>query len=233
MFPCRSGMEEAWTQAVAFCETITASSTTATDYPPEATADWQCGKSEELYLSACACGPACTPTPVPQPCTDSWTSGQTNGLIDGEFECGELGPWIATEIDTAAVAEVDTPGKMGDETYAFYASLQRPRETPEQGVSVRLTSPAVSVIPRVPMKVSYWTFFDNDDAGFVGLKINGLPKKTTNARDLGTGAWNLNEYVWTPEYEIDGHEMVVEFEFLFGDVPSVQGVDGIIVNWFH
>ena len=87
------------------------------------------------------------------------------------------------------------------------------------------------------MRVTYWLFFDNFDGGFVGLKINGLPRQTTDARDFdGVAVWKKRDFVFTPGTDEgdDGTEMRIEFEVLFGgDVPMATGLDGVEAEWLH
>ena len=140
-------------------------------------------------------------------------------------------------VNTAAAYNVSAPGHSGPDTNALYVSLLGPRETPVLGASARISSRAVAVVPNVPLRVAYWLFFDNFDGVFVGLKINGLPRQTTDSRHLdGVAVWKKRDFVFTPGTDEgdDGTEMRIEFEVLFGgDVPMATGLDGVEVAWLH
>ncbi|KAH6678711.1 hypothetical protein B0J14DRAFT_615374 [Halenospora varia] len=120
----------------------------------------------------------------------------TGILPDGEFECG-LGSWTAQTPDSAAIATVKSGNAfIGDK--AFEVVFTPPPKTPQLGVSARLLSKKLDVIPGTTYLLQFYTFFDNGDAGFIGIQINDQPLYTIDARDKGFGFYNLNEVVWKP-----------------------------------
>jgi hypothetical protein len=123
--------------------------------------------------------------------------------------------------DTSARAFIGAPGNTL--SHAFEVDLVRASNHTELGVSARITSDPIPVTFGHNYTLRYWTFFNGPDNGFVGLMINNKPYKTTDARDLGWGAFHFNEFNWTataPAAEI-------RFEFLFGPAGSVDKIDTI------
>jgi len=83
--PCQAPV--IWSSARAFCATITAGGTTATDYPTRATA--ACGTAPAKYLSACARSLTCTPTTSTSAPSPTSTTCLHLGLVpNGDFEYG-------------------------------------------------------------------------------------------------------------------------------------------------
>ncbi|KAK8096182.1 hypothetical protein PG999_014204 [Apiospora kogelbergensis] len=104
LFPCAS--PAALSTASAYCQTITASGTTATNHPTRAVS--ACGTTPAHYLSACASAP---PTPTSTLCPGpSPTPG--NVLPNGDFECG-LAPWTAEAPHPSSVAYRVTDSAAG------------------------------------------------------------------------------------------------------------------------
>lgn len=202
---------------------MTAGDTTATNYPSRATAF--CGTSPDRYISACSCGPTCTSstaTSTPTPCP---TAG---GLIpNGDFECG-LAPWTVQVPDPAATTALTAPGNTGNT--AFEVHLTRAPATPDNGVSARIISGTVHAAANVPGLFKFASYFDNLDAGFIGVLINGQPVYTVDARDmLPAGEWHTNQFTYTPTTD----DFTVTFEFLFGPYPSIDKIDTVSYNWLH
>lgn len=81
----------------------------------------------------------------------------------------------------------------------------------------------------MPAKLTFASFFDNGDAGFIGVLINGAPVRTVDARDRPVGVWNVNEVDYTPT----GDEVVITFEFLFGVYPSNMRIDTVGFAYLH
>jgi len=219
LFPCPS--PSAVSTASAFCATITANGVTATNYPTRATA--ACGNTPARYISACKCGPTCsTPSPTTTACATPPTP--TVGLLYGDFECG-LGSWTVQKPDSAATAGVTTNGPNTGQK-SFEVDFHAPAVSPELGVSARITSQLVPVTPGVTYTLEFYTFFDNMDAGFIGVMFNGNPVKTVDARDNGWGAWYVNRVNWTPAAGVT--TAAIRFEFLFvSTVSSVDKIDSI------
>jgi len=92
------------------------------------------------------------------------------------------------------------------------------------GVSARVLSAPIPVTPGVTYLLSYATWFDNGNAGFIGLMINDKPYQTVDAGDFGWNSWHLNKFAWTAG---PGETAaVVKFEFLFVGT-SVDRVDAV------
>jgi hypothetical protein len=222
MFPCQS--TAALSTATQFCNTITVGGSTATNFPTRATA--ACGTTVDRYLSACSCGPTCSPDPTETPCP------AFGGLIrNGDFECG-LSSWTVQVPDTAASASLSPASNTG--ATSFEIRLSRPIETPEQFISARLISQTFRVEPNVPCRLRFTTFFDNPDAGFIGVRINNRAVFTIDAKDKGSGIWNTNSVDFTPG--VDVFEAVIEFDFVFGNfagIPSIDRIDSVVFDFLH
>lgn len=110
---------------------------------------------------------------------------------------------------------------------SFEVDFHGPAPRPELGVSARITSQSVPVTPGVSYLLEFYTFFDNLDAGFVGVMFNGVPVRTVDARDNGWGAWHGNQLTWTPASGVT--TAAITFEFLFvSTVSSVDKIDSIV-----
>ncbi|KAK7990163.1 hypothetical protein PG989_010478 [Apiospora arundinis] len=212
LFLCAS--QAALSTASAYCQTITASGTTATNYPTRAVA--ACGTTPAKYLSACACGPTCassaTPTQTSTPCSafPSPTSG--NVLPNSDF-------------DSAADAHTGT--------HAFEVTLfATPATRPEQGVNARITSPQVAVARNVPYKLTFWLRFSDLRCGFVGVMVNDQPIWTVDATDHGAasvGTWTLNQVDYTPTTD----SVRVKFEYILGPALCNVRLDTVSLAPLH
>ncbi|KAK1675820.1 hypothetical protein BDP55DRAFT_632002 [Colletotrichum godetiae] len=222
LFPCPS--PSAVSSASAFCATLTAGGITATNLPTRATS--ACGTSVSRYISACACGPTCTPSSTPPCGAPSSSSG--NLLTNSDFECG-IAPWIVQNLDRYARVGV-TSAASHTGTHAFESRLLYDRNSQDPVVSVRLSTPVFSVQPGVPYKLIFWSYFDNQAAGFIGIQFNGEPKRTLDAGDLGGwGVWKVFEVEYTPVTD----KLDITLEFLYGRVASVVRVDGVEFGPLH
>ncbi|WYZ35735.1 hypothetical protein EsH8_X_000382 [Colletotrichum jinshuiense] len=219
LFPCPS--PGAVSSASAFCATITAGSTTATNFPTRATA--ACGTVASRYISACACGPTCSATPTPTPCPSF------GGLLtNGDFECG-IAPWTL-ELPDPDVSTGITSASANSGLHSFEARLLRDRPEQVPPLVTRLKSPTVPVQGNVPGKLTFAVWFDNMDAGFVGVMINGLPVSTTDARDgAGWGVWKPVSVDYTPSSDT----LQITFDFLYAGVASVVRIDSIVFDYLH
>jgi hypothetical protein len=225
MFPCQS--PAAWSTASAFCATVTAGGSTATNYPTRATA--ACGPTPDRYLSVCGCGPTCTPTPTGPTTTPSasCTPPPTVGLLpNGDFECA-LEPWTVQVPDLAAKTSITSPGNTGSK--AFQVRLFSSPSTPQMGVSARIISPRIAVAANVPCKLKFSAFFDNLEAGMIGVLINGAPVWTIDAKDKGANKWVPVAVDYTPQTDY----VTITFEFLFGLYPSIDKIDSVEFNYLH
>ncbi|KAF7559036.1 hypothetical protein G7046_g5121 [Stylonectria norvegica] len=117
MFPCQSGLENAWSTASNFCATSTAHSTTASDYPTRATD--HCGLTANSYLSVCSCGPTCTPRPT---CTS--TPRPPGAFLYNDFEC------VLPTVEVLDLAVwLENPGEFDDHPFAIWAHFRDIRIT--------------------------------------------------------------------------------------------------------
>ncbi|KAK3326096.1 hypothetical protein B0H66DRAFT_550069 [Apodospora peruviana] len=211
LFPC--GSTAALSTATAFCATVTAGGTTATNYPTRATA--ACGTAPARYISACACGPTCTTTTLPCPTV---TPGSL--LPNGDFECG-LAPWKTEVPDSSASAGVTTPGNTG--THSFEVVLSAPPATPQLGVSARVISATVPVEVGATYTLTFYTNFSDFGNGFIGVMANGSPIYTIDAGDNGAGVGFYSKN--TVSYTASTSSVYFTFEFLFGTTSA--GIDRI------
>ncbi|KAK3685306.1 hypothetical protein B0T22DRAFT_517330 [Podospora appendiculata] len=210
LFPCSSAA--ALATATAYCATVTAGGTTATNYPTRATA--ACGTAPARYISACACGPTCTTTTPACP--------TATPPVNGDFECGGLAPWTLQVPDPSASGAVTSPGNTG--AFAFEVDLHAAPATTELGVSARIISAPFAVVPGAAYTLTFWTFFDQVDNGFIGVMVNGQPIWTVDAGDLGFGAFHKSTVPVTPTTA----SVTLTFEFLFGAVSqAVDRIDSI------
>ncbi|KAK2024769.1 hypothetical protein LX32DRAFT_655982 [Colletotrichum zoysiae] len=171
----------------------------ALNFPVRATS--ACGTAASRYLSACRCRPTCsaTPTPTPTPCP------AYGGLLpNGDFECG-VSPWTVKVPDADASAAITAlSSNSGQRSFEARLLKDRPRQDPV--LSVSAGSGVFSVQPNVPGKLTFALWFDNMDAGFVGVKFNWAPIRTVDARD-GAGWVDIVDveyhgnslcYYWSP-----------------------------------
>ncbi|KAK2000338.1 hypothetical protein LX36DRAFT_668838 [Colletotrichum falcatum] len=166
--------------------TITAGGTTATDFPARARS--ACGTVAGKYISACGCGPtrSAAPTPMPTPCP-----------AYGGFGCG-LSPW-AVEVPDSNASTTITYLSSDSGRRSLEAKLLKGRPLQESVLSVGISSGVFSVRPNVPGKLTFALWLDNMDARFVGVKFNGTPLRTVDARDgVGWGVWKALLVNYTP-----------------------------------
>lgn len=222
MFPCESPL--ALSTASAFCAQLTA--TPALPYPTRAVN--ACGTTIDRYSSACVCGPACPTTTTTTTTTTKTTTSnscpiptQPHAIQNGDFECG-LAPWTVQVPDPAASYLIGSPGHTSPNS--FQVRFTPPTGGKDLGVSARIISAPVQVTPNVPYRLTFWTYFDNGDAGFVGVMLNDVPVYTIDARDHGFGGgFTLNTVDYTPT----SSAVTVKFEFLYNDVLSLDRIDGV------
>ncbi|KAJ8120117.1 hypothetical protein ONZ43_g3095 [Nemania bipapillata] len=144
-----------------------------------------------------------------------------NVISNGDFECG-FAPWTVQVPDPAANYYVGTPSYSG--SYSFQVHFTPPAVSPQYGVSARIISAAATVQPNVPYVLNFWTWFDNGDAGFIGVMINDVAIYTIDARDHGyNGPFTNNTLTYTPTTS----SVTLKFEFLFGNVASWDRIDDV------
>jgi hypothetical protein len=91
-------------------------------------------------------------------------------------------------------------------------------------VSARIISAPVHVTPNVPYRLTFWTYFDNRQAGFIGVMFNDQAYYTIDATDHGWGGdFTLNTVNYTPTTDT----VTVKFEFLFGGANGASSLDRV------
>lgn len=212
LFPCPS--PSAVSVASAFCATITASGTTATNYPTRATN--ACGLTPDRYISACKCGPTCSAsTTTTATATTTTTSTTTTtiacasatpsngGLINGDFECPSPSPpWTLQILDPAFTLST-TPTNFFTGSRSLRASLTGPSTCSGVCTNARLISPLLPITPNTDYKLTLATFFPNNtnggtsSTGFIGVLINGRAGLTIDANDaLPRERWRFRQVPW-------------------------------------
>ncbi|KAI1132602.1 hypothetical protein F5Y10DRAFT_292980 [Nemania abortiva] len=147
-----------------------------------------------------------------------------NVISNGDFECGYTS-WTVQIPDAAANYYIATPGYTGN--YSFQVHFTPPSISTEYGVSARIISDPAPVQPNVPYQLTFWTYFDNGDAGFIGVMINDVALYTIDARDHGYGGpFTLNTINYTPTT----NTATIKFEFLFGSVASLDRIDSVTLE---
>lgn len=78
-------------------------------------------------------------------------------------------------------------------------------------------------------QLTYRTFFDKCDQqeGFVGVMLNHQPVKTTDACDLGAGAFKSNSYNFTATV----NPLNLHFDFVAGETPVIMKIDNGVYNF--
>ncbi|KAI0874980.1 hypothetical protein GGS24DRAFT_500322 [Hypoxylon argillaceum] len=144
-----------------------------------------------------------------------------NVIANGDFECG-FAPWTVQIPDPAANYYIGTPGYLGN--FSFQVHFTPPAISTEYGVSARIITAPATVQPNVPYQLVFWTWFDNGDAGFIGVMINDVAVYTIDARDHGYGGpFTSNIVNYTPTNDT----VTIKFEFLFGNVASWDRIDSV------
>ncbi|KAH8158044.1 hypothetical protein CIB48_g10196 [Xylaria polymorpha] len=153
--------------------------------------------------------------------TRTTTPTQDYFVPNGDFECG-LTPWIVQVPDSAITYSVTAPGYASSNS--FQVKFTPPSARTESGVSARIISAPVRVVPNVLHQLSFWTYFDNAKAGFIGVQFNNVPQYTIDATDHGYGGnFTLNTVNYTPINDT----VTIKFEYLFGGSSGVASLDRI------
>jgi hypothetical protein len=81
------------------------------------------------------------------------------------------------------------------------------------------------VVPNVPYQLTFWTNFDNAQAGSIGVMLNDQPYYTVGATDRGWGgdAFAINTVNYTPANDT----VTIKFEYYFEFVASLDRIDQI------
>ncbi|KAI1113994.1 hypothetical protein F5Y14DRAFT_194105 [Nemania sp. NC0429] len=149
------------------------------------------------------------------------TPTQDTYVANGDFECG-LTPWVVQVPDAAASYSVAAPGHGSSNS--FQVRFAPPARSPQLGVSARIVSAPVRVVPGTPYRLTFWTYFDNQQAGFVGVQFNDVARYTIDAGDHGWGGdFTLNTVDYTPTTDT----VTIKFEFLFGSTASLDRIDTV------
>jgi hypothetical protein len=222
--------------AQSFCQIYTQGVSTAmTGFIPQVTA--ACGSSPSRYSSACSCGSAATVTTTSTTTlitTTSTTSTTTTSTAptcaptpyeqfqNGDFECGSLYPWraLVTEGTTYALT---SPGFTG--SFAFEVDQNAPLDG--VGIGEAILAQLFYITPGTQYVLTFDTFFNVGNGGFIGVKFNGAPQYTVDASDkLGPGVWNSN----TISFTATTGQYLLEFEFLFGTSSVVAKIDNVVLS---
>jgi hypothetical protein len=227
--------------AQSFCQTYTQGvSTATTGFPTRFTAG--CGSSPSRYSSVCSCAPTATTTLVTTTSTTSTTSTSSTSSTsaasttstapicaptpyetfqNGDFECG-LYPWraLVTEGTTYALT---SPGYTG--SFAFEVDQNAPLDG--VGIGEASLQQLFYITPETTYLLTFDTFFNVGNGGFIGVKFNGVPQYTVDASDkLGPGVWNSNSISFTAT----AGQYLLEFEFVFGTSSVVTKIDNVVLT---
>ncbi|KAK3951290.1 hypothetical protein QBC32DRAFT_165840 [Pseudoneurospora amorphoporcata] len=201
LFPCPS--PSAVSVASAFCATITASGTTATNYPTRATN--ACGLTPGRYISACKCGPTCSYTTSTTTTTVACPSAtpSNGGLTNGDFECPSPSPPWTVQILDPSFSLSTTTSNFFTGARALLASLTGQSTCSGVCVNARIVFPLLPITPNTDYKLTLATFFPNNtdgsnsSTGFIGVQINGRTGLTIDSNDdLPREKWRFRQSPW-------------------------------------
>ncbi|MCJ1250048.1 hypothetical protein MMC30_007274 [Trapelia coarctata] len=212
--------------AQSFCATYTQSVATATTgFPARFTT--ACGSSPSKFSSACSCGPTATASSTSTTTTTITTTTTTASTCaptpyevfqNGGFECG-IYPWRAL-VTHGTTYTLTSPGNTGN--FAF--EVDQNAALDGVGLGEANLQQLIYITPGTQYTLSFDSFFDVGNGGFIGVKFNGQPQYTVDASDkLGPGVWNSNTIVFTATTG----QYLIEFEFLFGTSNVVAKLDNI------
>lgn len=187
--------------ALAFCATITASGTTATNYPTRATN--ACGSTPDRYISACKCGPTCSSTTIATATACPSATPSNGGLVYGDFECPSPSPPWTVQILDASFSLSTTTINSFTGNRSLHASLTGPSTCSGVCTNARIISPPLPITPNTDYKLTLATFFPNNanggtgSTGFIGVQINGRAGLTIDANDSpGREKWRFTQSPW-------------------------------------
>lgn len=230
MFPTTDPTRLASAQS--FCQTYTQGQSTATTgFIPRFTA--ACGSDPSKYSSACSCAPTITTT-LSSTTTTLITSTSTTSTAptcastpyeqfqNGDFECGSLYPWRAL-VTKGTTYALTSPGFTG--SFAFEVDQNAPLDG--VGIGEAILAQLFYITPGTQYVLTFDTFFNVANGGFIGVKFNGAPQYTVDAGDKpGPGVWNSN----TISFTATTGQYLLEFEFLFGTSSVVAKIDNVVLS---
>ena len=155
-------------------------------------------------------------------------------MPDGEFECG-FGAWTQQVSDSSTTAGLKTsadltPGNQNVLSFGQYfwmASTSGPNHAQQElGVSARLISPTVPVMPGKSYMLVFTAYFSNQGIGFIGVKINGVSVMTRDPSDrhVGTGWFAMNQYFWVAPAGVTTAKVTFEAAFAGAGTMAVDSV---------
>lgn len=129
-------------------------------------------------------------------------------------------------IDMAITFSVKSPGHTGRNS--LQVSYKLPSGRTQSGISVRLISQPVRVVPGKTYRLSFWTWFDSAVAGYIDVVLNyDRPIYYANSTDRGDGNhFKHNVVDFKPTTDV----ITVKFEFSFItniDKPNMDRIDSI------
>ena len=163
-----------------------------------------CGTDPARYISACSRGPTCSATSTTTASTTTSTTSTSTaagcsptpsngGLIYGDFECGDLGPWIPSGIQSGFSVATGTPGLTGKRS--VQGVFTGPAACKNSCSVGKIVSPPIPVTPGVAYKMTWATWMDGHTSGFVGVVLNG-GGRTIDVYDYNQNEWRFNQYPW-------------------------------------
>ena len=158
-------------------------------------------------------------------------------LPDGEFECG-LGAWTMQVPDPACEAGVGsnaaaTSGWLGEYAWVVNEPQAPVSSNTQGGVSARIVSPPLPVVPGETYMLSFVTYFSSDYIGFIGVVINNEGVYTRDPADKpqnGPTVFSPNGVFWTAGAGVTNATVSIEALFALAGTMMVDGVIFVQVN---
>ncbi|KAI1116385.1 hypothetical protein F5Y14DRAFT_81096 [Nemania sp. NC0429] len=166
------------------------------------------------------------PTTFPLPAPPRRTN-PSSLLPNGDFECG-IAPWTVIVPDQAITYSVGAPAHTGSNS--LQVNFTPPSGRTQSGISVRLVSAPVRVVPNVAYQLTFWTWFDNAEAGYIDVTFNEVSVYVVNATDHGYGGdfrFNTIDYIPTTD------TVIIKFEYSFSENllnPNIDRIDSITLE---
>jgi len=116
-----------------------------------------------------------------------------------------------------------SPGYTG--SFAFEVDQNAPLDG--VGIGEASLQQLFYITPETRYLLTFDTFFNDGNGGFIGVKFNGVPQYTVDASDkLGPGVWNSNSISFTATTG----QYLLEFEFVFGTSSVVAKIDNVVLT---